>query len=287
MTFETAPTHRDGTHLHLLLFRHRLSWGTHVNTWKQAWRCVSHTPRSNLGLIIDSFNSLAREYADPYNPNGTGLQRSPSASATFLAAHLQELSRTVPGNKIFLFQVADAARPPPGSVFSKPPSDPSVPRLQPWSRNFRLFPLETDRGSFLPVDLYSQTVLKMGYQGDLSLEVFNASLSEKGDKVPEEHALRGYRGLEKLVKAVDGKLHLSPHASGSTLDTTRPPDLNATSPSPALHAPTPTSLRSEKLSLASNLDELFSIKSGQFREAVRPPTPNSPRLGKRIPLAEL
>lgn len=180
----------------------RLSWGAHVNTWKQAWSCVNRRPRQNLGLIVDGFNSLAREYADPYSLNG--LQRNAVASATFLKMHLAELRATVPGHKIFLFQIADAGMPPASSPLSRPPSPESgIPRLQQWSRNCRLFPLEKNRGAYLPVTQYARAVLATGYMGDLSLEVFNASLHLSDSDVPVEHAQRGIDSLRNLKSSLE------------------------------------------------------------------------------------
>jgi 4-hydroxyphenylpyruvate dioxygenase len=168
-----------------------------VNTWRQAWACVNCRPRSNLGLIVDAFNSLAREYADPYTPSG--LQRSVSASSVYLKRHLADLRTTVPGNKIFLFQIADAGLPPAGtSLAIPPPPESGIPRLQQWSRNCRLFPLETSKGAYLPVTQYARTVLATGYTGDLSLEVFNASLHLPDADVPRQHAVRGFEALKRL-----------------------------------------------------------------------------------------
>lgn len=173
-----------------------------MNTWRQAWACVNRKPRSNLGLIVDAFNSLAREYADPYTPSG--LQRSAAASSVYLKRHLADLRMTVPGNKIFLFQIADAGLPPAGSALATPPPPESgIPRLQQWSRNCRLFPLETDRGAYLPVAQYAQTVLATGYTGDLSLEVFNASLHLPDADVPRQHATRGFESLKRMSAALN------------------------------------------------------------------------------------
>jgi 4-hydroxyphenylpyruvate dioxygenase len=147
---------------------------------------------------------MAREYANPYS--ASGLQRGPVQSAAFLKRHLAELMATVPGDKIYLFQIADAGLPAPSSPASTPPSlESGIPRLQPWSRNCRLFPLETERGAFLPVPQYAAAVLQTGYSGDLSLEVFNASLSETGIQVPIEHAERGYCALKKLDASLRSK----------------------------------------------------------------------------------
>lgn len=172
-----------------------------MNTWRQAWACVSRRPRSNLGLIVDAFNSLAREYADPYTPSG--LQRSASASSVYLKRHLADLRTTVPGNKIFLFQIADAGMPPAGtSLAIPPPPESGIPRLQQWSRNCRLFPLEASKGAYLPVTQYARAVLATGYTGDLSLEVFNASLHAQSADVPQQHATRGFESLERLSAAL-------------------------------------------------------------------------------------
>lgn len=75
------------------------------------------------------------------------------------------------------------------------PTDPSIPPLRPWSRSSRLFPLETDRGAYLPVDRFSDAVVRTGYKGPWSIEVFNDSLSEQKKEVPWEHAKRGFEGL--------------------------------------------------------------------------------------------
>lgn len=76
-----------------------------------------------------------------------------------------------------------------------PPTDPSVPRLRPWSRSHRLFPLEYSLGAYLPVDRFSDAVVATGYSGPWSLEVFNDSLNEEGKLVPQQHAHRGMKGL--------------------------------------------------------------------------------------------
>ena len=79
-----------------------------------------------------------------------------------------------------------------------PPSDPSIPLLRPWSRSSRLFPLETSRGAYLPVDRFSDAVVQTGYRGPWSIEVFNDSLSERRREVPLEHAQRGFEGLRTV-----------------------------------------------------------------------------------------
>ncbi|KAK4047288.1 hypothetical protein OIO90_006249 [Microbotryomycetes sp. JL221] len=170
-----------------------LSFGTHRRSWQDAWKVVEYVNRSNLGLCLDSFNTLALEWADPYSSTG----RQSTDVDEELQINLQDLVQRVPGDKIFFYQVADGRfMSPPLS----PPEDPSVPRIRPWSRSSRLFPLEKDRGAYLPVDQFSDAVVKTGYSGPWSIEVFNDSLSSDDASVPTQHAQRAMRGLSRAAK---------------------------------------------------------------------------------------
>src|ERR1700761_6115519 len=48
-----------------------LSWAQR-NTWASTWEVVRAVNRPNVGLIVDSFNLLAVEFADPYAQAGHG-----------------------------------------------------------------------------------------------------------------------------------------------------------------------------------------------------------------------
>ena len=89
-----------------------LAWGRHVSRWKHAWKIVQQADHPALGLIVDSFHTLA-------------LGDDPSGIAD------------LPGEKIFFVQLADAPRL-------------SMDVLS-WSRHFRNFPGqgELDVGGFL------------------------------------------------------------------------------------------------------------------------------------------
>jgi 4-hydroxyphenylpyruvate dioxygenase len=78
-----------------------LAWGRHVRTWRQAWEIVRHVEHPALGLIVDSFHTLA-------------LSDDPAGIAE------------LPGDKLFFVQLADAPRL-------------SMDTLS-WSRHFRNFP---------------------------------------------------------------------------------------------------------------------------------------------------
>ncbi len=82
-----------------------LAWGRHVYDHRDAWEIVRRADHPNIGVILDSFHSLARKI----DPNTI---------------------RSIPGDKIFFVQLADA---------------PSIEMdLFYWSRHFRNMPGEGD-----------------------------------------------------------------------------------------------------------------------------------------------
>lgn len=76
-----------------------LSFGAHRQSWQQAWEVVETADRANLGLCLDSFNTLALEWADPYAEDG---RLGPDVDAK-LERNMDELVRRVPGDKVRLF----------------------------------------------------------------------------------------------------------------------------------------------------------------------------------------
>src|SRR5258706_9059569 len=107
-----------------------LAWGRHVNDYRDAWEIVRRADHPSIGIILDSFHALAPAF--PTNA-----------------------IRSIPADKIFLVQLADA--PKLGlDVLS-------------WSRHFRCFPGQGD----LPVADFMEAVRTTGYSGPLSLEIFN------------------------------------------------------------------------------------------------------------------
>lgn len=175
-----------------------LSWATR-NTWSASWEAVRFANRPNVGLIVDAFNILAVEFADPYNVAGHGrIHPTLEESLDVLTGSLASLVSTVPGDQIFFFQCGDAELMNPTTFL--PSTDPESPALLPWSRSHRLYPLEKSRGAYMPVELVTAAVLATGYLGPVSLEVFNASLNQPGEMVPAEHASRGINGLHLLCE---------------------------------------------------------------------------------------
>ncbi|MET7651419.1 MULTISPECIES: TIM barrel protein [unclassified Streptomyces] len=110
-----------------------LAWGRHVSTYDHAWRIVETAGHPALGTCLDSFHILSRS-SGPKDLEGI---------------------EDIPGEKIFFLQLADA-----------PLLGMDV--LQ-WSRHHRCFP---GQGGFDVAGLVKH-VLRTGYAGPLSLEVFN------------------------------------------------------------------------------------------------------------------
>jgi len=107
-----------------------LSWGRHIHDYRDSWEVVRRANHPAVGLVLDSFHVLAR--------------------STDLSA-----IRSIPSDKIFLVQMADA------------------PRLDmdylSWSRHYRCFPGQGD----LPIDAFMDALGATGFDGLLSLEIFN------------------------------------------------------------------------------------------------------------------
>lgn len=73
-----------------------LSFGAHRRRWQDVWQVVERANRPNLGLCLDSFNTLALEWADPYQPSG----RKSDDVDEKLEKNMEELVRRVPGDKV-------------------------------------------------------------------------------------------------------------------------------------------------------------------------------------------
>jgi 4-hydroxyphenylpyruvate dioxygenase len=134
-----------------------LAFGRHVTLWRQAWDIVRQVDHPALGLIVDSFHTLA-------------LRDDPAGLAE------------VPGDKIFFVQLADA------------------PRLDmdvlTWGRHFRNFPGQGD----LDVTGFVRAVLASGYDGPLSLEIFNDDFRAAPARMTARDGLRSLIYVEAMAR---------------------------------------------------------------------------------------
>jgi 4-hydroxyphenylpyruvate dioxygenase len=129
-----------------------LAWGRHVNDYRDAWEIVRRADHKSIGIILDSFHTLA-----------------PSLPISAIG--------TIPGDRIFLVQLADA-----------PQLDLDV---LSWSRHFRCMPGQGN----LNINGFMQSVVATGYSGPLSLEIFNDQFRSRSAK---EVAIDGMRSLVLL-----------------------------------------------------------------------------------------
>lgn len=132
-----------------------LAWGRFVNDYRDSWEIVRRANHEHLGLCLDTFHIFSR---------GVEIQ-------TIL---------NIPGDKIFLVQVADAPRL-------------SMDHLS-WSRHYRCFPGQGE----LPLDQFVSNLHATGYNGAFSLEIFNDQFRSGS---PENTARDGYRSLVYLNRS--------------------------------------------------------------------------------------
>jgi sugar phosphate isomerase/epimerase len=168
-------------------------WSSHAPSWKDVWDIVKLANRPNLGLCLDTFQAAGAELADPTTDSGyaEGRQQSFPELKTRWKASLENLTRTVPPEKIFVLQISDAYK-------MSPPlkNEPNKPRPKSqWSHDYRPLP---GHGGYLPVKEVLRAVLATGFDGYLSVEVFDWKEKE-GDDTMEAYTSTAMRSLEGLL----------------------------------------------------------------------------------------
>jgi 4-hydroxyphenylpyruvate dioxygenase len=173
-----------------------LCWSTRVDTWERCWEVVQRVDRPNFGMCLDTFNIAGRIYADPAVASGR-TQDADEAVRSSIARLIEHVDVT----KVFYVQVVDAERLAKPLVPGHQFYNPEQPARMSWSRNCRLFYGETDRGAYLPVKELAWAFFHgIGFEGWVSLELFNRRMADEGSDVPEELARRGAVSWAKLVK---------------------------------------------------------------------------------------
>lgn len=173
-----------------------LAWGTRCDTWEKSWETVVAVDRPNFGLCLDTFNIAGRIYADPASATG----RTENAEQV-VRDSIARLLSTVDVSKIFYVQVVDAQRLAEPLVKGHALYNPEQPTRMSWSRGCRLFYGESDRGAYLPVAAISRAIFQgLGFQGWISMELFNSRMADTDPEVPRELASRGATAWAKLVR---------------------------------------------------------------------------------------
>ncbi|WP_027348995.1 bifunctional sugar phosphate isomerase/epimerase/4-hydroxyphenylpyruvate dioxygenase family protein [Halotalea alkalilenta] len=133
-----------------------LAWGRHINDYREVWSIVEEIDHPALGIVLDSFHLLA-----------LGLPTEPI--------------QRIPGDKIFLVQLADA-----------PLLDMDV---LSWSRHYRNFPGQ----GRLPIESFMKALGKTGYQGPLSHEIFNDAFRAAPTQATALDGIRSLILVENMV----------------------------------------------------------------------------------------
>jgi 4-hydroxyphenylpyruvate dioxygenase len=141
-----------------------LAWGRHVSDHRVVWEIVQAVDHPNIGILLDSFHSLARNI-----PN--------------------ESIRVIDPAKLVFVQLADAPLLDMDYLY--------------WSRHFRNLP---GQGG-LDLTGYVAEILRIGYDGPLSLEIFNDRFRANS---AEMVARDGMRALDSLRDAAARKLGRAP-----------------------------------------------------------------------------
>ncbi|KAF2099157.1 3-dehydroshikimate dehydratase [Rhizodiscina lignyota] len=150
-------------------------WSTHAPDWKDVWQVVQEVGLSNVGLCLDTFQTGGGEWADPTTESGLVEDVSSEELQKRFHNSLEELSKTVPSSKIYLLQISDAYKP--KQPFSKEPDETGLRPRGRWSHDFRPLPFN---GGYLPVVEVAKGVLKTGFRGWFSYEVFDGGPDGKG-----------------------------------------------------------------------------------------------------------
>lgn len=133
-----------------------MSWSMHISDYRDAWEVVRRADHASVGLILDSIHILGKK------------------------TRLENI-RSIPGNRIFHVQLADA---------------PMIEmNLEYWSRYFRTMPGEGD----LALADFMRAVVATGYDGPISLEILNDQFR---NGLPRTIAEDGYRSVLHLMDQV-------------------------------------------------------------------------------------
>lgn len=168
-------------------------WSTHAPNWKDVWSIVKLANRPNLGLCLDTFQSAGGEWADPRTKSGLLEDVSRKELDKRWSASPKEMSETVPAEKIFLLQISDAYKMD-NPIPDKVDKDGLRPRGQ-WSHDYRPLPYD---GGYLPTNDFLKATLDTGFEGWLSIEVFDGKGPEKYDQM-QPFAEKAMNSLERMV----------------------------------------------------------------------------------------
>ncbi|KAI4098144.1 MAG: hypothetical protein L6R37_006655 [Teloschistes peruensis] len=173
-------------------------WATHAPDWKDVWAIVQAVDRPNIGLCLDTFQTAGGEWADPTTPSGL-IENQKGGREELeqrFTGSLEALGKEVPADKIFILQISDAYKP--SRPLDPEPDGEGMRARGRWSSCLRPLPFA---GGYLPVVDVARAVLRTGFRGWFSMEVFDGG-PEGGDKEWRDmggYARKAMRAHERLV----------------------------------------------------------------------------------------
>ena len=177
-------------------------WSTHAPTWHDAWDIVEKIDRPNVGLCLDTFQIAGSEWGDPTTDSGLIESCSKKELDAKLEASHENLANTIPKEKIFLLQISDAYKP--NGPLSKDTDESGLRPRGRWSHDFRPLPFN---GGYLPVVSSTRAVLRTGFRGWFSYEVFDSGSDGRGKEYElREYAATAHDAHKQLLEACAGVL---------------------------------------------------------------------------------
>ena len=169
-------------------------WASHAPDWRDVWDIVKKADRPSIGLCLDTFQSAGGDWADTRTGSGLVEGISKENVERRWKQSCQELSATIPGDKIYLLQISDAYKMDP-PISDKTDESGLRPRGQ-WSKAYRPLPYD---GGYLPVADFTKAVLGTGFRGWLSMEVFDGQAPKKYDKDMVPYSKKAMDTLQRLL----------------------------------------------------------------------------------------
>ena len=168
-------------------------WSTHAPTWRDVWEIVKAVDRPNIGLCLDTFQTAGSEWGDPTNASGLMEDCSIDDLKVRFKESLADQASSIPPEKIYLLQISDAYRVP--EPLERKVINDLLPRGR-WSHDWRPQPYD---GGYLPVEEVTKAVLRTGFRGWFSLEVFDYGPDGKGKDIDMiTYARSGMQNMRRL-----------------------------------------------------------------------------------------
>ncbi|QDS67427.1 hypothetical protein FKW77_000243 [Venturia effusa] len=171
-------------------------WSSHAPDWKDVWDIVQKVDRPNVGLCLDTFQTAGGEWGDPTTESGLVESVSKDELGKKFQDSLDQLSKTIPADKIYLLQISDAYKPK-QRISERECENGLQPRGQ-WSHDFRPLPFN---GGYLPVVEVTKAVLRTGFRGWFSYEVFDGGPDGNGIEYElQEYANEAMAAQKRLIR---------------------------------------------------------------------------------------